>query len=305
VGSKIVDLVGPRDAVETVVAVFSSGAVDDVRTERRIRSPAGDFVPVRVWSRAIELDGARVGVSLVVPVAEVGRLGRDPAAPWRDLAPVAVGTADGALRIEGVSRDVRDVLGLEPAECVGSSMLDMIHPDDVGQMFGPESKALRSDGPRRHVRFRHRDGSWINVCLLIAPLADEDSGRLAFALVGAPHLQAGQPSDRIAELELRLRHIGAEVRAAGVLEDVDRLPAVSDYPELGELTSRQWEILSRLVRGDRVATIASALYLSPSTVRNHLAAIFRKFGVHSQIELVDILRRRSAPRTKAVEERAP
>jgi PAS domain S-box-containing protein len=238
-------------------------------------------------------------------VAEVGRLGRDPAAPWRDLAPVAIGTTDGALRIEGVSSDVCDVLGLEPAECVGSSMLDMIHPDDVGQLFGPKGDTLRSDAQRCHVRFHHRDGSWVDVCLLVAPLADEGSGRVAFALVGARKLQVGQPSDRIAELELRLRHIGAEVRAAGVLEDIDRLPAVSDYPELGELTSRQWEILSRLVRGDRVATIASGLYLSPSTVRNHLAAIFRKFGVHSQIELVDVLRRGRAPRAEAGEEPAP
>ena len=27
--------------------------------------------------------------------------------------------------------------------------------------------------------------------------------------------------------------------------------------------------------------IADSLYLSPSTVRNHLTAIYRKFGVHS------------------------
>jgi DNA-binding NarL/FixJ family response regulator len=118
------------------------------------------------------------------------------------------------------------------------------------------------------------------------------SGHAAFAIVGPPSFPAGSAADRIAELELRLRHIGAEVRAAGVLDAVDGLPAASDYPQLAELTSRQWEILSRLLRGERVGTIARTLYLSPSTVRNHLAAIFRKFGVHSQLELVDLLRRR-------------
>ncbi|MGN6472198.1 MAG: LuxR C-terminal-related transcriptional regulator, partial [Mycobacteriales bacterium] len=35
---------------------------------------------------------------------------------------------------------------------------------------------------------------------------------------------------------------------------------------------------------------ARELYLSPTTVRNHLSAIFQRFGVHSQRELLDLLR---------------
>jgi hypothetical protein len=35
--------------------------------------------------------------------------------------------------------------------------------------------------------------------------------------------------------------------------------------------------------------IASQLYVSQSTVRNHLATIFHKFGVHSQAELLELL----------------
>lgn len=61
----------------------------------------------------------------------------------------------------------------------------------------------------------------------------------------------------------------------------------------GDFSERQLEIMERLVRGERVPTIARGLYLSQSTVRNHLSAIFRKFGVHSQEELLGTLRRRS------------
>jgi DNA-binding CsgD family transcriptional regulator len=32
------------------------------------------------------------------------------------------------------------------------------------------------------------------------------------------------------------------------------------------------------------------MYLAPSTVRNHLTAVFRKFGVNSQAELIEALR---------------
>ncbi len=98
-------------------------------------------------------------------------------------------------------------------------------------------------------------------------------------------------SERVAELEARLRRIAAELKAAGVMDDIDTLPAATDYPQLEELSGRQREILIRLLNAQRVSVIAAELYLSPSTVRNHLMIIFSKFGVHSQVELLAMLRR--------------
>jgi DNA-binding NarL/FixJ family response regulator len=48
-----------------------------------------------------------------------------------------------------------------------------------------------------------------------------------------------------------------------------------------------------LLDGERVPGIAGALFLSASTVRNHLTAIFAKVGVHSQAELIHALKARS------------
>ena len=50
------------------------------------------------------------------------------------------------------------------------------------------------------------------------------------------------------------------------------------------------EILIRILDGARVPSIARELFVSQSTVRNQLAAIYRKIGVHSQGELVERLR---------------
>jgi DNA-binding CsgD family transcriptional regulator len=36
------------------------------------------------------------------------------------------------------------------------------------------------------------------------------------------------------------------------------------------------------------------MFLSPSTVRNHLSSVFRKLGVGSQQELISLLRQKSA-----------
>lgn len=57
------------------------------------------------------------------------------------------------------------------------------------------------------------------------------------------------------------------------------------------LTPREQEVLGRLMDGQRVAWIAADLFVSPSTVRDHLSSIFRKVGVHSQAELIRRLRR--------------
>ena len=291
VGTKNTDLLGPRHLVTQAFAALESGAVEVVCAERRLRIPSHD-APVLVWSRAVELDGSRALVSLYIPIATLGRLGRDPSAPWRDLTPVAIGTADLQWRIDSISSDVRELLGVEATECLGTSLLDLVHRDDISHVWThlDSERAV----PRSHcfVRMRHRDGSWRDVCVLVANLGDTQPA-IAFAAIGIPSRSNGT-ADRVRELELILRHIGAEVRAAGVLDDVDVMPAASDHPQLSELTTRQWEVLSRLLRGDRVPTIAAALYVSQSTVRNHLATIYDKFGVHSQAELLAILRQPSA-----------
>jgi DNA-binding NarL/FixJ family response regulator len=65
---------------------------------------------------------------------------------------------------------------------------------------------------------------------------------------------------------------------------------------LSRLTTRELEIVNRLVSGDRVPSIAKALFLSPSTVRNHLHSIYRKLAIHSQQELIHAFRRGSTLR---------
>ncbi len=55
------------------------------------------------------------------------------------------------------------------------------------------------------------------------------------------------------------------------------------------LSRREQDVLRHLLANSRVSTIASDLDISPHTVRNHLKSIYRKFGVHSQAELIGFL----------------
>ena len=60
----------------------------------------------------------------------------------------------------------------------------------------------------------------------------------------------------------------------------------------GELTAREREVLELLAEGLRAGAIASRLGVSVVTVRNHIRAILRKLGCHSQLEAVAVARRR-------------
>jgi DNA-binding CsgD family transcriptional regulator len=100
---------------------------------------------------------------------------------------------------------------------------------------------------------------------------------------------------RADQLEQHLWRIGMEVRAAGLVPVGGQTFPLSPIREFGELTTRQREIVGRLVAGERVTEIARDMYLSPSTIRNHLTAVFHKFGVHSQVELISLLRNATQP----------
>jgi DNA-binding CsgD family transcriptional regulator len=285
VGRKVSDfLSGPGDAIASTLRVLESGVVDAARTRRTLRRGTGTLVPVYVWSRAVTVGGRRGAVGLVLPVSQVGLAGRDPAAPWRSLATVVVGVADRHWRVEAISKDIGDFPNFCVDDVVGRSVLDLLEP--VGDAVTP-----REPPGRGHLRCPGR--GVIDVSFLYSPLPGGE-GRKVFAIVGEIDPRAAKdPSARVQELELRLQRIGAEVRAARIIDDVAGLPGFEEdgsMPDLGDLTTRQWAILSRLGRGERVPQIAKDLYLSQSTVRNHLSAIFQKFGVHTQGELLARLR---------------
>lgn len=56
------------------------------------------------------------------------------------------------------------------------------------------------------------------------------------------------------------------------------------------LSSRESEIARHLIDGGNAKTISRSLAISPGTVRNHIKQIYRKLGVHSQVELLAAIR---------------
>jgi DNA-binding CsgD family transcriptional regulator len=201
-----------------------------------------------------------------------------------------VATVDHGWRIRDFTPDAAELLGWNPEER-GTALVSTVHPDDVPQLLliiGKSSAERRAAEAR--LRFRASDGTWPTLHFQVSPLCDHSPPRLAVALwppasAGRVDRGPGQP----VRLERLLRQIALEVHTAGLLD-----PAVagewSSDPALRTLSPKQWEVLTRLARGERVPNIARDMHVSDSTVRNHLSAIFQKVGVHSQAELLASLR---------------
>ncbi len=83
-------------------------------------------------------------------------------------------------------------------------------------------------------------------------------------------------------------------RTAPLVQQSDS-PAASQgrsLPGLERLSRREIEVVRLLLLGDRVPVIARQLFITQSTVRNHLSSVFRKLRVKSQQELIVLLRER-------------
>ncbi|MBK9179837.1 MAG: diguanylate cyclase [Acidimicrobiales bacterium] len=69
----------------------------------------------------------------------------------------------GVLRFAGGAID--ETLGYEPADQLGTSVFDKVHPDDVEYALGALSEVVRKVGGHAPVqlRVRHADGHWVDV----------------------------------------------------------------------------------------------------------------------------------------------
>jgi DNA-binding NarL/FixJ family response regulator len=68
------------------------------------------------------------------------------------------------------------------------------------------------------------------------------------------------------------------------------LMSQKENPEVGELSARQREILELVVEGLSNAQIAGHLYLSESTIKQHLRAAYKVLGVHNRTEAAKAMR---------------
>jgi DNA-binding CsgD family transcriptional regulator len=267
-----------------LVELIRVGTLDGF--EARVHSPVADHddIELRVWVRALDSSPEppdqprRLAVAVVIEDAGADPTIRPPMA--RSVRMVA-GAVSDEWTCEWVTREVTAVLGYQRDAFVGMPLLALVHPEIAGDLVQALSHAAEKHGGAiLRARLRGADERWRTLQLVLSPRADDRSG-VMFLLLPADESPAHRDPD---DLHAQAWRSADDAHTAALARDGDW------HGSLPDLSSRQWEIVTRLKRGERVPGIARAMYLSQSTVRNHLTALFRKFGVHSQAELLERLR---------------
>jgi DNA-binding NarL/FixJ family response regulator len=140
--------------------------------------------------------------------------------------------------------------------------------------------------------------------VLVLTMFDDDTTVLTAVQAGARgYLLKGAEQDEIGRA-LRAVAAGEVIFGPGVAASVLGMvgggvredPTTDPFPEL---SPREREILHLLAAGQRTASIAATLYLSPKTVSNALTAIFAKLGVENRAEAIVLAHERGLVAPKA------
>jgi DNA-binding CsgD family transcriptional regulator len=285
-----------REASRMALRALRDGVIDFYQAYRHLDASDTSGLAFTAWARSVEFgdeqfalvemafgdrDEAGQSDSQSVPgtraqqrpLAEI--VGHDPPV-------MAIGIADASWVVTSISKDIFQLLGVAPELVIGRQLLEAIDQESVQSLLEADRLINDEYSVARTVKMRDANGQWRSLCCVLTSLAKP--GDCSFILL--PYLDVRFDSSRASELEQHLFRIAAELDASGILQRVGDFPSPSQHPELTDLTTRQWEVMRRLMRGQRVPTIAAEMFLSQSTIRNHLSAIFERFGVHSQTELL-------------------
>jgi DNA-binding CsgD family transcriptional regulator len=295
VGRSILEMVQPADraGVAEALEALRVDKIDAYRARRHLIMGDGTASdPATAWVRTVDFGGHRLALGQIsfVPDPHASPLGQYLG---REPVRLAVGKASEQWVIESVSADIVDLLDITSDQAIGRRLIPDSGQREALDLLDPARWASEECSVSLRVRVEDGSGELRPLRCVLVPSAGPTNRW--FMLLPEAEFVLDQSQDRTAQLEQHLWRIAAEVEASGVLHRYGKgIPDPTLVPQLKALSARQWEVLSHLMRGERVPTIAKEMFVSASTVRNHLSAIFQRFGVHSQAELLATIARETS-----------
>lgn len=286
IGRPVTEFIDPADrpAARAAMAALQAGAIDFYQAHRTAVGNAHPMTGFCAWVRSVTLAESRY--ALIRWAHGAGASESWPTAPDVIARASAVAITDD----KGIAREASVELGplveLSVNDLLGRRIVPTAELRRLIDLTGTGSEMGGGISVAYPIHIPRRRGGAIELEAVAGALVGAGTARSW--IVGLMRLEGQATSNREAELESHLWRIAAEIEASGILLRAGSVPGLvlARIPEAAALSPRQWEVLRRILAGQRVPTIARELFVSQSTVRNHLSAIFDRFGVHSQPELL-------------------
>ena len=214
--------------------------------------------------------------------------------------PTMVGTVEGGRFIDVNDAFVK-AMGYRIEEVLGRSADDLqlwthAEPREKFEAAFAETGSIRGF----EARFRAKDGTEID-CILSAEMVTISDQRCILCAFQDITERKRSEGELVAAIEAAMSD--ASWFSRGVIEKLAALRHVSgplsSAVRLQDLTVRERDILGLICRGARDAAIGSELRLSPHTVRNHIASLYKKLGINRRSDVVIWARERGLDGTGA------
>lgn len=76
---------------------------------------------------------------------------------------------------------------------------------------------------------------------------------------------------------------------ASAVTSLSRNELTAIFKERYDITCREQEVLTMLLQGKNNKEIEETLFISPNTIRNHISALYRKIGINSRGQLMNLV----------------
>jgi DNA-binding CsgD family transcriptional regulator len=268
------------------LALFAEGRINGYEVARTLARVDTKDLRVSLWHKQFD-HHSTARFALVLITTARPREGERSTFPSAESA-LVIGAVSRSLRIEQISSGAVGLFGQAASQMLGLPIGALVDPGDAEKWRVATSEAATGNHAVTVVVRPQRIGDSaesvpLTCDVLLLPV--RPGFTFAFSATdGATHpLDTGVVRSMLMNLS-RLAALAQSERerTSGLNEQ--------DLPGLGALTTRERDMLTRLISGYRVSSIAEDLVLSPSTVRTHLGSIFAKLGVSNQSELLNAVR---------------
>lgn len=207
----------------------------------------------------------------------------------REIVDLVGSTSDPSFAVDGEDQIVawnqaaEVFFGLTAGQALGKPCAIVVKgTDECGAFCTEDCTILQSARARRPVKnfdmqmMSATGPRWCNVSILAASESPTATPVTVHVV---------RPIDVQKRLELAVRDYVVQQTSVPVAHAAAMLQSPTPSRET-DLTDREIEILRRVARGAKTASIAVDLHISPATVNNHVAHAMRKLNVRSRLEAV-------------------